>query len=95
MSVARRSVTFMDEKPPLQSRIRCIFYGGPLDGRTRDVEAHLPHQVPPKWIDAENSLDPLGPIYRYVTDGGVEERADGRYLRMRFEGARIKQEKGY
>jgi hypothetical protein len=84
----------MDEEPLQQSKIRCVFYGGPLDGRTRDVAAH-PDQAPPEWIDAENTSDTLGAIYRYVKDGPVEERRDGRYLRMRFESARVKQSRGY
>lgn len=72
--------------PVPQGKIRCEFSGGPLDGRVRDVNAGLPGQVPPEWINAENSVDLPGFVYHYVRDGEAEVRPDGLHLRMRYEG---------
>lgn len=73
-------------RPVPQGQIRCVFYGGPLDGRTKDVNAGLPGRTPPRWINAENSADQPGSVYHYVKDGEVEAGPDGPYLRMRYAG---------
>lgn len=78
-----------DEKPLPAGMLRCVFVDGPLDGKTTDIDAYLPGQTPPEWIDAEDNLRSGGVKHRYVRDGEVEDRPGvGRHLTMRYEGAR-------
>jgi hypothetical protein len=76
------------ENPVHQSQIRCVFAGGPLDGKTTDVDAYLPWQTPPETITASHPLKP-GTQHEYRRDGDVEDRPHvGRVLRMRYAGSR-------
>lgn len=77
-----------DADKPLPSQIRCVFVGGPMDGRTADVDAYLPWQTPPDWIACEEHLQAAWPRVEhvYVRDGDVEELPGaGRRLRMRYD----------
>ena len=76
----------MDEKPLPAGMIRCVFVGGPLDGKTTDVDAYLSWQTPPEQITAAHPLESPGFEHIYVKDGDVEDRPGvGRHLRMRYD----------
>jgi hypothetical protein len=81
----------MDEKPLRAGMIRCVFVGGPLDGKTTDVDAYLSWQTPPESITAAHPLESPGVEHLYVRDGEVEDRPGvGRHLLMRHDGERPK-----
>ena len=78
-----------DEKPLPAGMIRCVFVGGPLDGKSTDIDAYLPWQTPPEQIAAAHPLESPGLEHVYVKDGDVEDRPGiGRHLRMRHERTR-------
>jgi hypothetical protein len=80
-----------DGKPLPAGQIRCVFVGGPLDGKTTDVDAFLSWQTPPESITASDMLKRPGVEHVYRRDGGVEVRPDvGRHLTMRYDGERPK-----
>lgn len=75
------------EKPLPAGQIRCVFTGGPLDGKTVDVDAYLPWQTPPESIAASHPLKSPDVSHEYRRDGDVEDRTGiGRHLLMRYDG---------